>query len=960
MSGRPTSSAGGSRPFTASAFRSPSARPSTSAGAFDRDRQYTYDNAYIEEEEEEESDTEDLFAFLPPSTADQQRDVEKQRALDFSRISPDYTNVFANTVPSDIPPLVYPSPTFDPYARFSSETAGPSRRFSVPVSQVPVESPPSTASNQGASDPYGMRRLSTALTNTTNTHPSRTSAPSSRGIRVSLPSRPPEKYVEEDHRNSSRRIQRPSSTLGDSTTLSITPSMLEQDSREGSIKMEFDFDAVNEEDSPFPEVRASVSNIDDPEMPAMTLRMWVIGLVLCMTASAMNLFFNFRQPAPSVSPLALLLVCYPIGKFFAFVLPITTYRLPWYFGRYEFSLNPGPWNIKEHVLVYIMANVAISAPYAINAIVVTELNYHVDMDYWFSTLMVVATQLTGFGLAGMCRRFLVWPASMVWPQNLVTCTLLNTLHAEDDEEPGSITRYRYFLLVLGGAFFFYFIPGYLFTALSVFSWLCWIMPDNIPVNQLFGVDSGLGMTIVTFDWSQISWIGSPLMYPWWAEVHIFFGFVLFFWIITPIMYYTNTWDLAYFPLNDSNPYDRYGNIYNVTAVLDADNRFNSTAYENYSPLYLPATYAMTYMLAFALSTCVLVHTVLYHGRSLLNGVKKIRVEQDDIHAKLMRNYPEVPDWWYAVCFLGFFLLMVVVVEVWHTSVPVWALLLSLALPILYVLPSGFIFAMTGQGITLNLLAQIIPGTLMAGNPVANMIFKAYSVQTLSEATSFVQDLKLGHYIKVPPRATFLVQFVGTLLASFVQIGVKQWMFNNIPDICTPEQPSFLTCPHNQVYFTASAVWGIIGPTRQFGKGALYYPELYAIIVGAFLPVPFWLWQRRYPNSWVKFVSTPVVLNGVSYIPPAAGINYSAWFAVGFVFQYLIRKRNFAWWSKFNYVTSAALDSGTVLSFFVIFFTLDFPKGGLFINWWGNTVYTKTADWNRLALKAVPSGGIPLD
>jgi len=48
--------------------------------------------------------------------------------------------------------------------------------------------------------------------------------------------------------------------------------------------MEFDFDAVNEEDSPFPEVRASVSNIDDQEMPAMTFRMWLIGLVLCMTA----------------------------------------------------------------------------------------------------------------------------------------------------------------------------------------------------------------------------------------------------------------------------------------------------------------------------------------------------------------------------------------------------------------------------------------------------------------------------------------------------------------------------------------------------------------------------------------------------------------------------------------------------------------------------------------------------
>lgn len=173
----------------------------------------------------------------------------------------------------------------------------------------------------------------------------------------------------------------------------------------------------------------------------------------------MNLFFNFRQPAPSVSPLALLLICYPIGKLFAFVLPITTYRLPWYLGGSEFSFNPGPWNIKEHVLVYIMANVAITAPYAINAIVVTQINYNVQVSYSFSVLLVVATQLTGFGLAGICRRFLVWPASMVWPYNLVVCTLLNTLHAEDDDETGSMTRYKYFLFALGGAFFFYFIPG---------------------------------------------------------------------------------------------------------------------------------------------------------------------------------------------------------------------------------------------------------------------------------------------------------------------------------------------------------------------------------------------------------------------------------------------------------------------------------------------------------------------
>ena len=223
--------------------------------------------------------------------------------------------------------------------------------------------------------------------------------------------------------------------------------------------MEFDFDAIEEEDSPYPEVRASVSNIDDPDMPALTIRMWFIGLVLCLLSGAMNMFFNFRYPAPSIVPMTLLLISYPIGKFLAYTLPITTYRLPRFLGSAEFSLNPGPWNMKEHVLVFIIANVAVGPPYAINAIVVMQVYYGIDMGFWFSICLVLATQLTGFSLAGLCRRFLVWPASMVWPQNLVACTLLNTLHAEDDEGNGGLSRFRYFSYVITGAFFWYFLPG---------------------------------------------------------------------------------------------------------------------------------------------------------------------------------------------------------------------------------------------------------------------------------------------------------------------------------------------------------------------------------------------------------------------------------------------------------------------------------------------------------------------
>jgi hypothetical protein len=40
--------------------------------------------------------------------------------------------------------------------------------------------------------------------------------------------------------------------------------------------------------------------------------------------------------------------------------------------------------------------------------------------------------------------------------------------------------------------------------------------------------------------------------------------------------------------------------------------------------------------------------------------------------------------------------------------------------------------------------------------------------------------------------------------------------------------------------------------------------------------------------------------------------------VGFIFQYVIRKKNFFWWAKFNYVTSAGLDAGTGFAMIVMF------------------------------------------
>lgn len=84
-----------------------------------------------------------------------------------------------------------------------------------------------------------------------------------------------------------------------------------------------------------------------------------------------------------------------------------------------------------------------------------------------------------------------------------------------------------------------------------------------------------------------------------------------------------------------------------------------------------------------------------------------------------------------------------------------------------------------------------------------------------------------------------------------------------------------------------------------------------------------------------------------------------WTIVGFIFQYVIRRRHFSWWAKYNYVLSAALDSGTACGIVVIFFTLQYPRnnaiGAAINSWWGNTVYMNTTDYLGTPLRELRNG-----
>lgn len=57
--------------------------------------------------------------------------------------------------------------------------------------------------------------------------------------------------------------------------------------------------------------------------------------------------------------------------------------------------------------------------------------------------------------------------------------------------------------------------------------------------------------------------------------------------------------------------------------------------------------------------------------------------------------------------------------------------------------------------------------LIKGDPVANMYCAMYGNNPQVQAIALLSDLKLGQYIKVPPRLTFLAQMLGTVVGAIL-------------------------------------------------------------------------------------------------------------------------------------------------------------------------------------------------
>ncbi|PNY21070.1 Oligopeptide transporter 2 [Tolypocladium capitatum] len=747
--------------------------------------------------------------------------------------------------------------------------------------------------------------------------------------------------------------------------------------------------------SPYPGVRAVASPMDEPQVPTETIRAYFLGIGWAIIGTFMSTFFNSRFPAIGLNGSVIQILLYPCAKALEKTLPdwgLTVMGV-------RHSLNPGPWTFKEQMFATITFNIAIYTTNSYGMILVQRSPVYYGLGFvtfGYQLMLTLFVQLMGMGFAGYLRRFSVYPVKALWPTILPIIAMNRALTKPEPRENingWTVSRYKFFFIAATGMFFYYWIPGYLFTALSQFNWMTWIDPKNLTLAILTGSNLGLGLfnPITTFDWNVATSSYAALAQPFFSTCTMYFGSILGAFVILGI-YYSNQYNTAYLPINSSSAFANDGTPYVVQRVV-VDNRLDMARYQQYSPPFYSAGYVLTVGANFAFYPVYFLYIMVNQWKTMskayVDFYKGLRYGKGnyegamDVHSRLMSRYKEVPDWWFLLILAGAIVVSVIFVRVYPVDTPVWLVFLLIGVNLVFAVPLSFLSATTGTNLGLGSLVQIVTGYLLPNNPNAFLFGQTLGSWALAGyGDNYVQDQKMAHYCKIAPRAVFRSQIGTIIITCFVAVGTQSFILDSVAGLCTPNQPSRFTCAGDGApLYASSLMWGLLGSDRMFGS--LYPLFKWCFLMGVVIALVFLVGQglgpkylpgareslrrRLGPRTFalldrtlfplvasLLWLNPVLIIQGIQHWAPSNLAYKTPGMILSFIFMYWLPRHRLAWWAKYNYTLSAALTAGLAVSALVMFFAVGYhPKS---LKWWGNTVSGAGADGSAVGIYPIPARG----
>ncbi|KAK2001328.1 OPT oligopeptide transporter [Colletotrichum falcatum] len=689
--------------------------------------------------------------------------------------------------------------------------------------------------------------------------------------------------------------------------------------------------------------------------PSLTFRSMFLATCLSAFQAVMSQIYTFKPTQVTISGTFIVLIGYFAGKVWSTAFPRgdkleARWRekngqgdLPAWIKLFKF-INPGPWGLKEHAICSITATSASNAAASIQVFAAQDLFYDLPLSATTVVLSVISIGLFGYGICGVMRPIAVWHVDAVYWSTLPTVKTLQGLHWQDLKDSKPLRWFWYSFVAM---FIYEFFPAYIFPWLNSVSIPCLAAMSATGskaavLTNLFGGsinNEGLGLFSLSFDWQYITSFNTSL--PLTLQIHSAIGYFICFLAMIGI-YYTNAWGAKSQPFMSTRLRSEDGSTYPTTKVFTGG-ILNQEAFAQYGIPRLTGSFAYAMFMANAAIGALVAHCFFFWGGDVKRAYQSAKSGRydDRHHEHMTKHYKETPWWWYVIVLVISFILGLVVVCTQNVTLPAWAYVVSLLLGIFIAPLSTILYSRFGNGIATNNLSKMLAGLILPERPIGNMYFAAWSHNVISNAVSLSNDLKMGEYLKIPPRVMFLTQVYGTILGGFINYAVMISIVNGNRELLADSNGnSAWSGATMQSYNTNATSWALAKYLYKtggkyslvpIGLGVGFGIVIVHRIIAYFVP--------KIRGYSLADVNMPQLIQYAGFIPYNASqtcVIFSQLIA-GFFVQFFLRNYRPRIFKNYSYLVTGAFDGASLTVLFILSFAV-FGAGGPtipFPTWWGN-------------------------
>ncbi|KAH7379226.1 OPT oligopeptide transporter protein-domain-containing protein [Phaeosphaeria sp. MPI-PUGE-AT-0046c] len=688
----------------------------------------------------------------------------------------------------------------------------------------------------------------------------------------------------------------------------------------------------------------------DDQEPALTFRSMFLATIL-------SAFQAFKPTLITIQGTFIVLIAYFLGKAWARVLPRgdrleTRWRArggvgttPLYISVVSF-FNHGNWNLKEHAITAITATSASVAAPSSQVFAAQRIFYDLPLSPTTIIFSTISIGLFGYGICGLLRPVCVWHVDAVYWSSLPTVKVLQGLHWQSVKNSKPI---RWFWIAFSGMFIYEFFPAYIFPWLNSISIPCLAAmhatgAKAATLTNIFGGSNnneGLGLFSLSLDWQYITSFQTSL--PLKFQLHQAVGALVCF-IAMLSIYYGNGWNSRSLPFMSTRLLTEEGKNYPSTKVF-VNGVLDKSALAKYGPPRLTGTFAYGMFMANAAIGALVAHTALFWGGDVVRSFKSAKAGKfdDPHHAHMAKHYKEAPWWWYMIVLVVSFVLGLIVVVKENVTLSAWGYIVALVVGAVIAPFSTMLYSRFGNGIGTNNLSKIIAGLLLPGRPIGNMYFAAWSHNVSFGTVQLSMDLKLGEYLKIPPRVMFLTQIYGTVLGGFINYAVMTSIVSANADLLAyTNGDSSWSGALIQAYNTNASTWALA--SYIYKQGTAYSIVPYGLLIGGGFVIAQRIIYRFVPRIG-KFslheVNLAQFFQYAGFIPANQSQTciIMSWIIAGFFTQFYLRNYHPRIFKDYSYLIAGAFDGASLTCLFILSFAV-FGAGGPvvpFPQWWGNNV-----------------------